>query len=210
MKYNTVLRCFSGDAFVVSLCVKLGLGEVVGDVEAAATVAEKPPVKHWKWLNSYTTTIHSINSCVLKASKLTRAGKVWRGFSRAALPKSFWEKDEYGICGGIEFGFSSTTTEMRQALHYAQGAASTVFEMRMGMVDRGASLRWLSQYPHENEILYAAHLRPLAVTLSRDCGLLTCTMWGRTAGLRHCSGKRRSAHECKARCSSLTRRCRTT
>jgi hypothetical protein len=27
--------------------------------------------------------------------------------------------------------------------------------MKMGMVDRGASLRWLSQYPHENEILFA-------------------------------------------------------
>ena len=157
-KYNTVLRCFSGDAFVVSLCVKLGLGERLAGSDAegeGVAVEDRPPAKNWKWINSYQTTIHAINSCVLKASKLTKAGKVWRGFSRATLPESFWVPDEQGICGGIEFGFSSTTTEMRQALHYASGAASTVFEMRMGMVDRGASLRWLSQYPHENEILFA-------------------------------------------------------
>jgi len=29
----------------------------------------------------------------------------------------------------------------------------TIFEMQMGMVDRGADLTWLSQYPHEKEVL---------------------------------------------------------
>ena len=33
------------------------------------------------------------------------------------------------------------------------GDASTIFEMQMGMVDRGADLTWLSQYPHEREVL---------------------------------------------------------
>jgi hypothetical protein len=37
---------------------------------------------------------------------------------------------------------------------YAQGSASTIFEMQMGMVDRGADLSWLSQYPHEKEVLF--------------------------------------------------------
>merc|ERR1719247_2903179 len=31
--------------------------------------------------------------------------------------------------------------------------ACTIFEMQMGMVDRGADLTWLSQYPHEREVL---------------------------------------------------------
>jgi hypothetical protein len=55
--------------------------------------------------------------------------------------------------GGIEYGFSSTTTDKDQALLFAQGRESTIFEMQMGMVDRGADLTWLSQYPHEQEVL---------------------------------------------------------
>merc|ERR1719163_437972 len=32
-------------------------------------------------------------------------------------------------------------------------SACTIFEMQMGMIDRGADLSWLSQYPHEREVL---------------------------------------------------------
>ena len=134
-KYNAVLRSKSGDAWLVEQCKLLTLG------------------------NTYTTTIHAINSCVIKLSKLTKAVKVWRGIKDAKLPKSFWVANSMGVRGGIEYGFSSTTTDKEQALHYA-GAEdahthhlSTVFEMQMGMVDRGADLTWLSQYPHEREVL---------------------------------------------------------
>ena len=101
--------------------------------------------------NDYVTTIHGINSCVLKLSKLTKAGKVWRGIKDAKLPKTFWVANSMGVRGGIEYGFSSTSTDKAQALTYAgadirkDGDASTVFEMQMGMVDRGADLSWLSQ-----------------------------------------------------------------
>lgn len=66
--------------------------------------------------------------------------------------------NELGVRGGIEYGFSSTTTDKEQAVLYASagakpGDAMTIFEMRMGMVDRGADLTWLSQYPHEKEVL---------------------------------------------------------
>ena len=61
-----------------------------------------------------------------------------------------------------EYGFSSTSTDKAQALSYAGGGAdhkdgdaSTIFEMQMGMVDRGANLTWLSQYPHEAEGAFA-------------------------------------------------------
>ena len=36
-----------------------------------------------------------------------------------------------------------------------QGSCSMVFEIRMGMVDRGASVGFLSQFPIEEEILFA-------------------------------------------------------
>jgi hypothetical protein len=120
-------------------------------------------IKAWKALcmgNDYVTTIHAINSCVLKLSKLTKAAKVWRGIKDARLPPEFWVPNEMGVRGGIEYGFSSTTTDKAQAQAYASGHgggkhgdAMTIFEMQMGMVDRGADLTWLSQYPHEREVL---------------------------------------------------------
>jgi hypothetical protein len=91
--------------------------------------------------NLYATTIHGINSAVIKLSKLQVACPVYRGSTRAVLPPQFWEKDGYGLSGGVEFGFTSTTIERSQAVHYAQGQASLVFESAMGLIDRGADVR---------------------------------------------------------------------
>jgi len=134
IKYNAVLRAKSKVPFLQQQCKELCKG------------------------NDYVTTIHATNSCVIKLSKLTKACKVWRGIKDAKLPKEFWVPNELGVRGGIEYGFSSTTTEKEQAMTYAMmgardGDAMTIFEMRMGMVDRGADLSWLSQYPHEKEVL---------------------------------------------------------
>lgn len=67
------------------------------------------------------------------------------------------KRDEHQVRGGIEYGFMSTTLSADVAHGYAagtdNGAPSTLFEAQMGMVDRGAQLDWLSQYPHEKEIL---------------------------------------------------------
>jgi NLR family CARD domain-containing protein 3 len=129
-KYNAVLRACSGVAFLKQRWTALCRG------------------------NQYTTSIHAINSCVIKLSKLTVACRIWRGFTGARLPPSFWQKNTYGVMGGVEFGFSSTTVDRAQAIRYAAGRASTVFEMQMGMVDRGADVGWLSQYPEEKEVLF--------------------------------------------------------
>ena len=164
--------------------------------------------------NNYVSTIHAISSCVIKLSKLTKAGKVFRGVCYGKLPDRFWTPSSEGICGGVEFGtcarrskpcprgaygpsgpyrrqahaalvapatstlaadttrtldaspstapgFQSTTRSYEQALHYAMGCgwaahddATTIFEISMGLVDRGAELTWLSQYPHEQEVQY--------------------------------------------------------
>ena len=138
-KYNAVLRGFGdapGSTFLAETARKLTKG------------------------NKYVTTIHAINSAVIKLSKLSKAGKVYRGVCYGLLPEQFWKGDESGVCGGIEFGFQSTTRERAQAVHYAKGGgwakegdAMTIMEMQMGMIDRGADLSWLSQYPHEKEVL---------------------------------------------------------
>ena len=48
----------------------------------------------------------------------------------------------------------STTTNRKVAIDYAKGSQSLLFEVWMGMVDKGADLSALSQYPHEAEICF--------------------------------------------------------
>ena len=102
------------------------------------------------------TTMHAINSCIVKSSKLTVVATVYRGVVGGVLPESFWQPNEHGVKGGIEPAFLSTTYDRQVAMSYASapGKAGLVFEMKMGMVDRGAELSWLSQYPHERECLF--------------------------------------------------------
>ena len=58
--------------------------------------------------NRYTTTLHAINSAIIKLSKLTAAGKVYRGVSGGVLPESCRKPNAHGVKGGVECGFMST------------------------------------------------------------------------------------------------------
>ena len=104
-----------------------------------------------------------------------------RGIANGVLPKEFFEADaDSGVRGAIETGFMSTSTSREVALSYAGGSeaagghaggdasgdagggkaaragnVATVLEIQTGMVDRGANLSWLSQYPAEAEMLFA-------------------------------------------------------
>ena len=134
MKYNSVLRAGSGVPYIVKTNAELCRG------------------------NQYTTTLHVINSSIVKLGKITRACKVYRGISKGTLPDDFWRRNVLNVRGGVEFGFMSTTRDLETARFYAgetaQSSVGMIFEIEQGMVDRGADLSWLSQYPHEKEILF--------------------------------------------------------
>ena len=91
--------------------------------------------------------MHSINSGIVKSSKLTKATKVYRGVAGGKLPDSFWMPNQYNVRGGIEGAFLSTTLDRQVAFDYAGGSRGPglIFEVQMGMIDRGAELAWLSQ-----------------------------------------------------------------
>ena len=50
----------------------------------------------------YATTIHAINSAIIKLSKLTYAATVYRGMMGSSLPPKFFVPDTDGLAGGIE------------------------------------------------------------------------------------------------------------
>jgi hypothetical protein len=121
-----------------------------------ATLRKKLDKELMGYLNLYTTTLHAINSAVVKLSKISSAVTVYRGVAKMGLPDSFWTANEFGVCGGIEGAFMSTTISRDVAMHYASSndGPGVVFEMQQGMVSRGADISFLSQYPHEKEILF--------------------------------------------------------
>ena len=51
----------------------------------------------------------------------------------------------------------STTAHLEVATDYASTskASGVVFRIQQGTVNRGADISWFSQYPHEQEILFA-------------------------------------------------------
>ena len=80
---------------------------------------------------AYITTLHAINSGIIKLSRHTKATTVYRGVSGGYLPRQFWEENEHRVRGGVEKGFMSTSTERAVALDYMhqQGqAAMMLFE----------------------------------------------------------------------------------
>ena len=98
--------------------------------------------------------MHCISTAIGKLSLLTTVSKVYRA-PGGAMPKAFLEPDPIRFgCGGIERGFMSTTTDFEQAKHYAMRAAGAhlVYEIRQGVVARGAEIAWLSQFPAEAEV----------------------------------------------------------
>jgi len=173
-KYNSVLRGRYSDVEflrkqMLELCCSVAVykeyaSSVVTPRQLEGGGVSKAFEKARAAMNTYATSLHAINSAIVKLSKLTYACKVYRGVNGRVLPEQFWRANEYGVRGGIEGAFMSTTVDREVAMSYAQGSAvgsSTtltpgfIFEIQQGMVDRGANLTWLSQYPHEQEIVFA-------------------------------------------------------
>ena len=146
VKYNGILRAaLSGVPFLEQACQKLCMG------------------------NQYPTTLHVLTTAIIKLGKLEKAQLVYRA-PGGALPASFWRRNPEGVQGGLEIAFMSTTTAKEEAMAYARRAPGMIlFEIQQGIVARGASISWLSQHPHEEEILFPP-LTALEVVGSRIDG----------------------------------------
>jgi hypothetical protein len=158
-------------------------------------------VRNWKkngWKGVFTTTLHVLNSAIIKLSKTTKAFRVFRGTKGGVLPKKFWQPNDMNVRGGIECGFMSTTLKREVALNFAASddKPSLLFEIQMGMVDRGAPVKWCSQFPGEEEILFnplcglevvgkpRVEGRTMVVELRLNCNLHDMTIEQLTAKMK--------------------------
>ena len=121
VKYNALLRAFTGVEWMKKTALEMTMG------------------------NGYTTTLHAINSCLVKLAKIMKAAKVYRGIAGGALPNEMLVPNEHNLRAAVDFAFLSTSLDRDVAVTYAGCGAATILEMQMGMVDRGADLSWLSQ-----------------------------------------------------------------
>ena len=107
----------------------------------------------------WATTISCCYSGVLKLSFLSSPTRVYRGVreTEMRLPPEFMQTESgAGFAGGVERAFMSTSTSPAVALDYSGGKdhAGAIFIIDFDMTSRGASIQWLSQYPHEEELLF--------------------------------------------------------
>jgi hypothetical protein len=161
-----VLRGLSSESpFLRNQMISLCCSKDIADAYLGSTPRDKPFLAAAgsitfevakRSVNKYTSTLHAINSVIIKLGKLTKAIKVYRGIAGMKLPDEFWTPNKFNVRGGVEQAFMSTTTERLVAMGYASGGqgAGIVIEVQQGMVNRGAEISWLSQYPHEREILF--------------------------------------------------------
>ena len=161
---------------MVSLCCpKAVADEYMGTAQLFEHAAGTLPLEEaLRSLNKYTTTLHGINSAIIKLGKLTHATKIYRGIAGMSLPNEFWVPNQFGVCGGIESAFMSTTLDREVAMGYAAGDSSKmgiVIEVQQGMVNRGADVSWLSQYPHEKVREPMSRLLPLLKCLKTDLSI---------------------------------------
>jgi hypothetical protein len=109
--------------------------------------------------NKFETTIFAICSGLSNLSRTTQIPAnrlLYRGLSGMVLPAQFWKAGKEGFRGGVELGLLSTTTNREVAMQYSGKSVNraVIFEILVGRIDLGASIRILSQYPQENEFLW--------------------------------------------------------
>ena len=107
--------------------------------------------------NKYSTTIHVIQSAISKLGKINPNQKGYSGVSGMLLQDRFWNNHpDLNSKGGVEGGFMSLSGSYDVGMFYAnlvKGKLGVLLEVNMSTIDRGAELRWLAQYPHEDETL---------------------------------------------------------
>ena len=130
------------------------------------TILRRFPADDFKFFDDnqhlFTATIFVLVSAIQKLARVTQNPPnllLYRGLGgTAALPESFSVRDSLGCTGFTEWGVMSATSQRDVAISYSgieeKKPVPIVLEIRVGAVDRGASIQNFSQYPQEKEFVF--------------------------------------------------------
>ena len=135
--------------------LRLYTGPMYKALNEALRYYDKDPSLVEQW----STCLSVLSEAIVKLSFSTPPGKVFRGVNESllTLPDTFVAAEEGQFAGGVELGFMSTTYDEKVAIEYSQRgptSACTVFEIDFDLASRGAPVKWLSQFPYEEELLF--------------------------------------------------------
>eukprot|EP01036_Dinobryon_divergens_P033385 gene33385-43162_t len=136
--------------------LRLYTGPMYKALNEALRYYDKDPSLVEQW----STSLSVLSEAIVKLSFSTPPGKVFRGVNESllTLPDTFVSAEEGQFAGGVELGFMSTTYDEKVAIEYSQRGSSksacTVFEIDFDLASRGAPVKWLSQFPYEEELLF--------------------------------------------------------
>ena len=102
-----------------------------------------------KKIANFPATCSALNSAIKKLARVTPlplSRRLYRGLSGMALPEDVLTARRF-----VEFAFSSATPVKEVAQLYAGSDRSSIFEIEVGEIDRGADISEFSQYPQEQE-----------------------------------------------------------
>jgi len=112
-------------------------------------------------ISTWSTCISVLYSAIFKLSYLSKKGTVYRGVNESSwkLPDHFVDStNDNDFASGVELAFMSTSLDMAVAGEYARRgtdpSSCTIFEIKFDAASRGASVKWVSQFPYEDELLY--------------------------------------------------------
>ena len=111
---------------------------------------------------TFAATTRHLCDGIRKLADVTReeaAGKTLYRAVRGELPPAFWDRDQQGLISATDVAFMSTSRNQRTPLNYMAGELNVLWELEASAPSddayhRGADISMLSQYAHEDEVLF--------------------------------------------------------
>ena len=148
------VRLYSGPAFQPINAFLREVGKLSGEYRLA--MARHPEL-------TFAATTRHLCRAIRKLADVTRDtadanAKLYRAV-RGELPPSFWDKDSLGMISAVDSGFMSTSKNLHTPIAYMRDEFNVLWELEAGepsddAYHRGGDISMLSQYAHEDEVLF--------------------------------------------------------